>query len=154
MYELRPGIQPIGPFSCEPVADSSRLHTSAMSDFDDLRDDAVPAAANSGEADAAVSVAGDSTAAAPVNPRKRKKSSRALVLLLPLPAFHPDQTPNSLPCSVFGLSPPLLLRVTAQLFQPHTCPLPPQPLIIFMMTCLEPGCRADLRRIIAVTSAM
>lgn len=49
-----------------------------MSDFDDLRDDAVAAsAAHPGEADAALSVAGDSTAAAPVNPRKRKKSSRA-----------------------------------------------------------------------------
>lgn len=59
-----------------------------MSDFDDLRDDAGPAAAaHPGEADAAVSVAGDSTAAAPVNPRKRKKSSRALVLLAP--CLHP-----------------------------------------------------------------
>ncbi|KAH8758497.1 quinic acid utilization activator [Diaporthe sp. PMI_573] len=49
-----------------------------MSDFDDLRDDVATApAAHPGEADAAVSVAGDSTAAAPVNPRKRKKSSRA-----------------------------------------------------------------------------
>ncbi|KAJ0113961.1 hypothetical protein J7T55_010205 [Diaporthe amygdali] len=48
-----------------------------MSDFDDLRDDAAAAAAHPGDADAAASVAGDSTAAAPVNPRKRKKSSRA-----------------------------------------------------------------------------
>ncbi|KKY34206.1 putative quinic acid utilization activator [Diaporthe ampelina] len=48
-----------------------------MSDFDDLRDDADAPAAHPGEADPAVSVGGDSTAAAPVNPRKRKKSSRA-----------------------------------------------------------------------------
>ncbi|POS77983.1 hypothetical protein DHEL01_v203632, partial [Diaporthe helianthi] len=48
-----------------------------MSDFDNLRDDvATASAANPGEADPALSIAGDSTAAAPVNPRKRKKSSR------------------------------------------------------------------------------
>lgn len=68
-----------------------------MSDFDDLRDDAAAAApaAHPGEADAAVSVAGDSTAAAPVNPRKRKKSSRALVLLLPCQPFILIKLPNS-----------------------------------------------------------
>lgn len=69
-----------------------------MSDFDDLRDDAAAAApaAHPGEADAALSVAGDSTAAAPVNPRKRKKSSRASVLLLPCLPFYSYQTPKLL----------------------------------------------------------
>lgn len=64
-----------------------------MSDFDELRDDV--AAAHPGEAEAAASVAGDSTAAAPVNPRKRKKSSRALVLLLSCQHFCSYQTPSS-----------------------------------------------------------
>lgn len=95
-----------------------------MSDFDDLRDDAAPAATHPGDADAAVSVAGDSTAAAPVNPRKRKKSSRALVLLVPCQHVYSNQTPNSSPCPVFGLGAASLLRGTAQLFQPHTSPRP------------------------------
>lgn len=96
-----------------------------MSDFDDLRDDAGPAAANPGEADAAVSVAGDSTAAAPVNPRKRKKSSRALVLMLPLPASHSIQTPKiiTLPCvwPRSCLAPP---SYSPTIPAPHMAPLP------------------------------
>lgn len=66
-----------------------------MSDFDDLRDDAAAPAAHPGETDTAVSVAGDSTAAAPVNPRKRKKSSRALVLLVPCRLFYPSHLADS-----------------------------------------------------------
>ena len=65
-----------------------------MSDFDDLRDDADAPAAHPGEADPAVSVGGDSTAAAPVNPRKRKKSSRALVLTVPCRLFIPITFPT------------------------------------------------------------
>lgn len=153
MYELRPGVDPLAPFPCEPAADSSRLHTSAMSDFDDLRDDAAPAAAHPGEADAAVSVAGDSTAAAPVNPRKRKKSSRALVLLVPCQLFILTRLPTHCLalCSASVLPRP---SVTQPNYCSPTHPPVPQPLVPLMITGVEPGHRADLGHILAVTSAM
>lgn len=124
-----------------------------MSDFDDLRDDAAPAAAHPGEVDAAVSVAGDSTATAPVNPRKRKKSSRALVLLVPYQHFILIRLPTHplalCPTSVLPRS-----SVTQPNYSSPTHPPVPQPLVFLMMTGVEPACRADLDHILAVTSAM
>lgn len=128
-----------------------------MSDFDDLRDDAAAAApaAHPGEADAALSVAGDSTAAAPVNPRKRKKSSRASVLLLPCLPFYSYQTPQLLSCSVLSPDAASLLRDTPQPSQPlPTTTLFPQSLAFLTLTGVEYGCLADLSPVLAVTSAM
>lgn len=97
-----------------------------MSDFDDLRDDAATAsAAHPGEADPALSVAGDSTAAAPVNPRKRKKSSRALVFPLPLPAFIPVNRSAPVPTP-----PPFVIQHNPS--QPHPTFFP-KPLAVLVM---------------------
>lgn len=86
-----------------------------MSDFEDLREDGTADMADMADmatrdTAAAASAADDSAAGAPINPRKRKKSSRASVpaslflyrsfvgfLLCCHPPAHPSVSPNSTP---------------------------------------------------------